>query len=221
MNKQDIKYENRDICKKCGGYCCRKSGCDYFVSDFESMKYEYLENILNTGRVSIVASFDFKRIKNGKLIYIPLLSLRARNTNRDIVDLLSFKTRCASLEENGCYYDIENRPGGGVALIPCSNKPCYSEVDRIEELKKWKSYQKVLEKLVKKYTNMTVSEKIKEDVENILYNFYTGNYSDSLQMEIDDVEGMIPLLIECFPEEYLKTILKINNPSTKVKIRRK
>ena len=45
MNKKDPKYENKEICKQCGGYCCKKSGCDYFVSDFESMKLYYLENI--------------------------------------------------------------------------------------------------------------------------------------------------------------------------------
>ena len=43
MNKQDPKYENIELCKKCGGYCCKKSGCDYFVSDFENMKLEYLQ----------------------------------------------------------------------------------------------------------------------------------------------------------------------------------
>ena len=29
-----MEYENKEICKKCGGFCCKKSGCDYFVSDF-------------------------------------------------------------------------------------------------------------------------------------------------------------------------------------------
>ena len=46
MSKQD-KYENLEICKECGGYCCKKSGCDYFVSDLESMNLEYLESFLN------------------------------------------------------------------------------------------------------------------------------------------------------------------------------
>lgn len=115
MNKHDTKYENIEICKKCGGYCCQKSGCDYIVSDIESMQLTYLQTILDTGRVSIIASFDFQKLKNGKLVYTPILSLRARNTNRDIIYLFSYKTRCASLEENGYYYDISNRPSGGVA----------------------------------------------------------------------------------------------------------
>lgn len=32
-----IEYENKELCAKCGGICCKKSGCDYFVSDFQSM----------------------------------------------------------------------------------------------------------------------------------------------------------------------------------------
>lgn len=26
-------FENKEICKNCGGKCCIKSGCDYFVND--------------------------------------------------------------------------------------------------------------------------------------------------------------------------------------------
>ena len=29
QTEQDIKYEDREICKKCGGYCCKKCGCDW------------------------------------------------------------------------------------------------------------------------------------------------------------------------------------------------
>ena len=65
MNNQLNKYEDLEICKKCGGYCCKKSGCDYFVSDLESMKLEYLENLLDSGRVSIIATFNFRRLITG------------------------------------------------------------------------------------------------------------------------------------------------------------
>lgn len=221
MDKQNLKYENKEICKKCGGYCCKKSGCDYFVSDFESMKLDYLEKVLNTGRVSIIASFDFKRLSNGKLVYTPILSLRARNNNRDIIDLLSLKTRCASLEENGCHYDINKRPGGGSSLIPKENKQCYSKINKIEELKKWIPYQKILERLVKRYTKMSVTEKLKEDVENLIYNILNENFEEVLPEEIIDIKRMIPLLEECFPEEFLQAIIRYKNNNSKVPLRTK
>ena len=221
MNKQDPKYENIELCKKCGGYCCKKSGCDYFVSDFENMKLEYLQEILDEGRISIIASFDFKRLKNGKLVYTPILSLRARNKNRDIVDLFSFKTRCASLEENGCYYDVERRPSGGVALIAKLERKCYSEIDRLEELRKWEPYQKVLGRLVKRYTKMSVDEKIKEDVENLVYNILTNNYQEVMKEELEDISSMLPLLQECFPEEFLKANERYSKKNTKKLIKSK
>ena len=86
------KVESRDLCALCGGYCCKKCGCDYFVSDLENSKIEYFESLLDTGRVSVVAALNFKRLPNGKLFNEPLLYLRARNKNRDEIDLLSFKT---------------------------------------------------------------------------------------------------------------------------------
>lgn len=208
MNNIDYKYENTEICKQCGGYCCKKSGCDYFVSDLESMKLEYLESLLNTGRVSVVASFGFERLKSGKLTYKIMLSLRARNKNREAIDLLSFKTTCASLTETGCYYDVNHRPSGGATLIPCNDMLCYSKVDRMAELYKWQSYQTVLAKLVKRITKMSVTTKLKQDVENLLYNILTENFQDVLPEELQDIACMTPLLIECFPEEYQKAMAK-------------
>lgn len=30
-----MEYVNKDLCEKCGGYCCKKSGCDYGVDNFD------------------------------------------------------------------------------------------------------------------------------------------------------------------------------------------
>lgn len=196
------KIENKDICRECGGYCCKKSGCDYFVSDFENMKIDYLNSILQEKRTSIVSALDFKRLSNGKLIVTPILYLRARNVNRSEIDLLSFKTTCASLEEDGCYYDLEHRPSGGASLIPVKNVMCYSNVDRVEELKRWLPYQNVLQRLVKRYTGMSVENKLKQDVENLFYDVLTENFDGIDKVEILDVLSMLPSLVESYPNEY-------------------
>ena len=207
------KIEDRNICAECGGYCCKKSGCDYFVSDFESMKIDYLESILDTGRVSVVASCVFKRLPNNKLINTPILSLRARNINRNDIDLISFKTTCASLEENGCHFSLKDRPSGGATLIPCRDGVCYSEVDRLKELEKWQQYQNVLGKLVKRRTGMSVEMKIREDVENLFYNALAKTFDGVDDNELYDVQQMIPMLLEVYPEEYKKAKSRINVPS--------
>ena len=41
--------ENTEVCKNCGGRCCKKSGCDYWPSDLPDKTYKgilkFLENI--------------------------------------------------------------------------------------------------------------------------------------------------------------------------------
>lgn len=209
------KVEDKSICAKCGGYCCKKCGCDYFVSDFESMKIDYLINVLNEGRTSIVAFLNFRRLQNGILVCEPLLALRARNINRDVIDLLSFKTTCASLEENGCYFDLEHRPSGGSSLIPGENMTCHNSVDKLTELKKWQPYQKVLERIVKRFTGMSVHAKLKEDVENLFYDILMKNFDGVSEAELYDVQGMLPLLKEIYIEEMVKAGVRAykDNPS--------
>lgn len=195
------KIENKDICAKCGGFCCKKSGCDYFVSDFDNLKFDYLLNVLNEGKISVVSSLDFNRLKNGKLVCSQILSLRARNNNRDIIDLLSFKTTCSQLTTSGCTYNLEERPSGGAALIPKDNMACYSDINRVEELKKWLSHQKVLERAVKRFTGMSADNKLKEDVENLFYDILCENFDNIMDVEIYDVLKMLPLLEETFQEQ--------------------
>lgn len=119
------EIENKEYCSKCGGYCCRKCGCDYSPADFEDLSFNGLLNTLNEGNISVVSTLDFRRI-NGKLIMAPLLYLRARNINRDVIDLLSFKTTCSMLREDGCFYEYPERPTGGKNLVPAFKKElCY------------------------------------------------------------------------------------------------
>lgn len=217
------KYEDRSMCSKCGGYCCQKSGCDYFVSDLKNTKLEYIESLLDTGRVSIVAGFNFKRLPKGQLICEPFLYLRARNINRGEIDLLSFKTTCASLESEGCHYDISERPSGGSCLIPKfvnGEKECFSEVDRVEELLKWTQYQKVLERIVKRRTGMSVYAKLKCDAENLFYDLAMGNITGVKEEEIRDVIGMVPMLAEIYKEEFRRAEERCKKDKTVLSLKR-
>lgn len=92
-----VELENKDVCKKCGGKCCKKCGCDYYIEDFENFKINYLEKRLRDGNMSIVASIIFSVVK-GKCVAKPFLYLRARNKGRDIVDLLSLKKKMFSFD---------------------------------------------------------------------------------------------------------------------------
>ncbi len=193
------ELENKELCKTCGR-CCKKSGCDYYVEDFENFKINYLEKKLREGNISIVAALHFS-IVNGKTVRKPFLYLRARNKHRDVVDLLSLKTTCASLTETGCSYDFEHRPSGGKYLVPRKNGECISCVDMQAKILEYMPYQDVLAKLVKRFTNKTVMENLRFDVISLFYDIANNNFEDVSKEEIQEVkEGLLPL-ISAFPVE--------------------
>lgn len=208
------KVENLSVCANCGGKCCKNCGCDYFTTDFRSLKTENILKELESGRISIVAFLHFHRLKSGKIMCNPILLLRARNINRDVVDLLSFKTTCASLEDNRCHYDIIHRPSGGGVLKPSKDGNCYDIVDRNVELEKWKSFQAPLQRAVKKLTGKSVDEKLREDIINLVYKVLTQDYNDINPSEVASVKEMLPMLKEVYPQEFIKAwyLYKQNQP---------
>lgn len=192
--------ENTEVCKNCGGRCCKKSGCDYWPSDLPDKTYKGILKFLENGKVSIVAMMNFKRI-NGKLCNFPFLYLRERNTGRDVVDLLSMKTPCSNLTEHGCSYTYEERPSGGKNLTPSKEGLCYPKEDNLQKVLEWSPYQKQLEKIVKRYTGLSIDNKIKEDVVTLLTDIKEENFKNVSELEIIDVERMLPMLIECYKEQ--------------------
>lgn len=192
--------ENTEVCKNCGGRCCKKSGCDYWPSDLPDKTYKGILKFLENGKVSIVAMMNFKRI-NEKLCNFPFLYLRERNTGRDVVDLLSMKTPCSNLTEYGCSYTYEERPSGGKNLTPSKDGLCYPKEDNLQKVLEWSPYQKQLEKIVKRYTGLSIDNKIKEDVVTLLTDIKEENFKNVSELEINDVERMLPMLIECYKEQ--------------------
>lgn len=199
-----MEFENKDLCQKCGGRCCKKSGCDYFVSDFEVINKNNLVKILDTGNVSIVAALSFKTLRNGEKAVEPFLYLRARNIDRGVVDLFSLKKTCSMLTDTGCTYTLENRPGGGVNLIPREDV-CRPLKDPVEEIKKWLPYQSLLSKLVKRYTGKSVEENLKEDIKKVFYQFIMKDFDGVSEVEIEDMASCLPELASIYQDCYLDT----------------
>lgn len=195
-----MEYENKELCSSCKGMCCKKSGCDYFVSDFERITKDEILKALLPGKISIVSAFK-KSVINGKVILTPFLYLRARNKDRDIVDLFSMKKTCSMLTDTGCSYSLEDRPGGGVNLIPKKNG-CKHLKDPIEEMRKWEPYQGVLAKIVKRITGKSVDKILREDVEEVLYQILTEQFDGISKREIADILSGLQDLILAFPNEY-------------------
>lgn len=213
------EYLNYELCKKCGGKCCKMSACMFFVDDFESMKLDYLESILDTGRISIKSSLDFKSSPKGEIVVVPKLYLIARSIDRDVIDLVSIPNTCANLEESGCYFSEEERPSGGLYLIPKENGKCHSLFNGEDVIKKYEPYQKVLQRIIKRRTGLSVYAKISEDIENLFYDLLSGKIDKELY---DDIFGDIhELLIKIYNKEYLRACAKYRKENPMLLLKRK
>lgn len=211
--------EIKEYCKKCGGYCCKKCGCGYYPEDFKDLSFNGLTNILSEGNISIVSTFSFERLPNEELTYIPFLYLRARNVDRDIVDLVSIKKTCSMLREDGCYYDFKHRPSGGANLIPASNRlNCYHKENHLEHIKEWGRYQKVLSKFVKRYCGMSVEYKLKEDIENLFYECLNGVLYTVPVEEQEDIKKLILFLVRTSPLECENAIKRFKDKGNSKKL---
>lgn len=215
------KIENKEMCKICGGYCCKKSGCDYAPSDFKALGVNDLAKILESGNISIVAALKFSFAKD-KLIATPFLYLRARNKNREVVDLLSMKTTCSMLREDGCTYSYEERPSGGVNLVPKKNSKdiCLPNKDPLSIMKGWESYQRPLGKLVKRITGLSVEEKLRQDVIQLFYDILCENFEGVMDAEIADIRGLVIHLLKVYPQEYKEAEKRYKN-ANKLLVKRK
>lgn len=217
----EIVYENKDICRKCGGFCCKKCGCDYSVDDFESLKVDYLQKLLEEGDISIVSLQHFREI-NGMIINEPFLYLRARNKNRPVVDLLSLKTTCASLLEDGCKFELNRRPKGGVNLIPQGGVGnCYPLENPLDIIRGWKDHQKTLANLVKRLTGKGVNKKLEEDVYQLVCDVKEEKFDGVSPIEIIDVLGMMPMLQDAYPKAYEKASNDVSKRTSPLLVKRK
>lgn len=201
--KKEIKNENLNICRMCGGMCCKKSGCDYSALDFKNASYDTLYKELNKGDKSIVCYMKFRKDTNGNYSYEPFLYLRARNKRRDIVDLVSIKTGCASLLPNGCSFSYKDRPSGGKNLKPVREEDgqCVPLVNPLDIVGTWKNHQKTLKRLVLDFTGMNVEKRIRLEVENFFLEILNEEFDDISPIELEDIKEFSILLAKTFPNE--------------------
>ena len=177
-----------------------------------------LEEILSEGKISIVAALNIKKSKNGNKFIIPFLYLRARNKKRNIVDLLSLKSECSMLTKDGYPYSLEERPKGGVNLIPYIDG-CFPYEDPLKIVKGFEKYQSILSKMVKRLTGKTVEQKLIEDIENLFYDITMGNFEYVSDRERKEIAPLLYDLADIYPEICQKGIYRAKK--SQVVLRRK
>lgn len=158
------KYINYEMCKKCGGVCCKENGCVYSPNDFKSMKYDYLNSIIDQGKISIGG--QPVPFMGDAWTYIPYL--RVRNIDAPIVDLFTKGGPCINLTDNGCILSEDKRPTFGLLVEPTKiGGPCEKKGKDLG--KEWLYYSDILSKLITHYTNNELVDELIKEIEIVMY----------------------------------------------------
>lgn len=158
--------QNLELCSRCGGSCCRNSGCSYLPIDFKDISFSSLKKELEKGYISIIAQIviiDYKVEVN--------LFMRTRNVGRPVVDLLSTSSPCCLWSQKGCPLSPEERPSVGVLCIPGYENEhlcCHPIVSDDMLAVPWKKHQKTLKALVSYLTGKSVKEVIQKQANDLI-----------------------------------------------------
>lgn len=155
------KYTNYDMCKECGGVCCKENGCIYAPRDFKRLDFSNLRKEIDKGNISISGQPIGGINGNGWTFF---LYLRARNKDADIVDLFTKGGPCQMLTPEGCSLQEAKRPSFGLLVEPTKvGGPCNKKYGA-EEMLEWFNYNCVLEKLVKHYTGSELIDVLASEI---------------------------------------------------------
>lgn len=156
---------NNQLCKKCGGQCCKSMGCH--ISPFD------LKNISITSIISLIDESDCisidwwdgnpitEEIDDSRVYF-----LRIKNKNSKIVDP-SYGGVCSILTNNGCPLSFEYRPKGARDLIP-KELYCHDRYSKRQCAIDWLTYQDVMSEVYNHYEDK--EEDIFEDIMKLIIN---------------------------------------------------
>lgn len=143
-------FENKEICSKCGGQCCKSMPGIFSPDDFEEVSINTLLPLLKTGKYTFESQF----FKN-KCVYF--LRPSVRNFEGCIRSgRSSFYTSgsCTFLTDLGCELSAEKRPYECKNLEPNNNKDqkCkFHGINNDKTILKWNKYQDLIEEILHKY----------------------------------------------------------------------
>lgn len=135
---------DHEVCTKCGGRCCSSCGCAFSPNDFRKISFNSLKQIMDRGFISIV---PISHIQTG--LEKDVLTLKVRNLGSDVIEFEAHIARPCILwdRKTGCFFDDDDRPYGGKALIPTPNIGCIMGYSFRQRAIDWLPYQEILVKL--------------------------------------------------------------------------
>ena len=123
-----INNENQNICKPCGGECCKNTP-GIFLPEQILKGYKPFEKVKEKIKNKNIIINTLEKAINDKYQTILVIQPRTNNTLKNetgVVDDYNFGT-CFNLTDIGCSLSFEDRPFGCQALIPKIDKKCFVE----------------------------------------------------------------------------------------------
>ena len=130
------KTLNPEMCKKCGGKCCKQCCCAYFPEEFPDLSFEAIYKKISLNEVKIDSLYFLESLYNP--LDEPIHYLRVANKENG---------ECIFLTDMGCKLSYEERPAGGRLLVPFWSG-CYYLYTQKEFIEKWIPHQKLLKDLI-------------------------------------------------------------------------
>ncbi|MBO8160280.1 MAG: hypothetical protein H0Z24_01475 [Thermosipho sp. (in: Bacteria)] len=131
-------FLNGELCKKCGGKCCKYYPGIALPKDFGNSRKEILNNLI---RVFKSGLWTIDWIDRKKDLYFVRPSIKGYE---DVLFDHSIQGECVFLTKNGCSLPIERRPTGCLLLEPIENGKCVPHISKAEASKEWKNYLDLL-----------------------------------------------------------------------------
>jgi len=138
------EYTSHSICKKCGGYCCKKCPGDFVPSDFGNDRETVYNNIIDGLRKGVLAFLTrLIRRDSGCLdtSHEVIVIRPATKPNRKNVYGYG---ECIFLGKNGCELPFSRRPTVCKYLIPVEDKKCRPELPIVFVTMNWIGYGEML-----------------------------------------------------------------------------
>lgn len=165
---------NTEICKRCGGSCCKSLGCHISPFDLKEITFESIISLIDESGCISIDWWEGNPIidePDGQRVYF----LRIKNQGAKVIDP-SFGGICSILTDIGCPLSYEYRPKGARDLIPKEGPTCHDRYSKRQCAIDWYSYQ---------------------DIMKMIYFYYyeKGDMTDTLQIRLQQLEdSMLSLL---------------------------
>jgi len=143
--------EDKKVCKKCGGYCCKQYPGAIDPADLGKNKKEIQARLVEMLRGNYIFDYwegSFKRRKHTSYFLRPKVDNEVGTYSRVHG---SWGGPCAFLTPSGCELPYEDRPRNCRELIPNPNYPegkCKKGYDKEDSLTDWYKYRKMIKELI-------------------------------------------------------------------------